>query len=173
MKKYIWFTLVEVLIVIIIAGILLGIMMNLWWNYLKRLNYQQDREIYISAINEFIMRWRTTSYYQNVKYTYFDVQLKTGSIMIYYGTGEADSTLCNTGVLVKHISFAKSTLSGISLSLPYTFRIEPYKLGCSTYCSASGGMLTGIVVSKSIISDDQACFLFDGNLCKFTQSSCP
>jgi len=172
MKKYLWFTLVEVLIVIIIAGILLGMMMHLWWNYLKTLSYQQDRENYISIIDEFIVRGRTTSYYEGNKYTYFDIILSTGSVSIFYGTSDVSSTSCGTGILVDDITFEKSVLTGISLSLPYTMRIEPYKLWCNTYCNGST-ITTGIVMSKSLITNDQTCFWFDSNLCKFSQVLCP
>ena len=167
-----WFTLVEVLVVIVIAWILLGMVMSFWSNYLKQLNYQEDREHYISAINEFIMRWRTSNYYKGNKYTYIDITLNTTWVVIVYNTGDVTTSDCGTGEVVRDVVFKKSVLSGLSLSLPYTFRIEPYLLWCNTYCDGSS-VVTGTVMSKSSFSDHESCYLFDGNLCKFTLTSCP
>lgn len=166
------FTLVEVLIVVTIAGILLGMMMNLWWDYVQLLQFQQDRESYINAINKTVIRWRTTNYYNNTKYRYLDITLNTGNVSIFYGTSDASTTPCSTWVAIENISLEKSVLSWMSMTLPYTVRIEPYKLWCKDYCSASGSVKTWTFASISNISDDETCFLFNGHLCKFTQTTC-
>lgn len=167
MKKVSWFTMVETLVVIIVAGLLLGLTLNLGWDYLAWLKYSKDKETYMNTIQESIIRARTTNFYKGDKYTYLDVIIDTDVIQVVLGTGDTDTVTnaCATWSQIIQKTYAEhSVLSG---SLPLVVRLEPYQLWCEI-CSSG----TWLFETISNIWDDKTCYFYDFRLCKISQAKC-
>lgn len=170
------FTLVEILVVIILAVILLAMTFNLWRDYINFLKFKQDREKYINLIDTAIVTARTTNYYQGTKYTYLDVTMDEDALSITYGTWNAASAgSCGTSLN----EFDTHNLTNASVtwfSTPTTVRILPFEIWCfdielgwTETCSTSTWLN---VIIESTITDDETCYSFDLSTCKFVQVVC-
>lgn len=64
MKVKKWFTLVEVVIVIIIMAIILSMTVLLWADYLKDLQVRAEKENLLNTINYTLSYVKSTNYYE-------------------------------------------------------------------------------------------------------------
>ena len=129
MKK--GFTLIEIVIVIVIAWILLSMTFNLWWDYIDFLRYKQDREAFVNMIDKTILRTRATNYYDGLKYDYLDVFITDTWIEITLGTWDTlDAASCGNGVEVDRYDFVETSLSWHTDT---TVRIVPFNIECDTW----------------------------------------
>jgi len=173
MKKA--FTLIETLIVVIIAWILLSITFNLGWDYINFLRYKQDRENMVNLIDKTIIRTRSTNYYDGVKYSYLDLLFREDGIDISYGTWTPTTDACGWWTLIDTYDFQDMLFSWLTDT---TVRIEPFVIECSSrfrtwaqqnQCHAATWLnLTTI----STISDDETCYEFSYEVCKFLLVNC-
>lgn len=175
------FTLVEIIIVVVIAGIMLAMTFNLWWDYINFLRYKQDREKFVNLMDTAVITSRTTNYFDDVKYTYLDVTIGQNSLLVTYGTGDAslDGGTCiwsgssSNETLFDSYTLEKATITW--LTTPSTVRLFPFQIGCYAelvgvdICSGWTWLNIRIV---STVTDDETCYELNLSICKFTQVLC-
>lgn len=160
MKK--WFTMIEVIIVMVIMSIIMWLTLYMWRGYLQDVQYRQDRDILIWSLDELITLARTSTYYNWYNYDNLDIVIGTGGYTWYISTGE-------WAMFGEGIAIDRYLLNRSSIILPdgrFWVRLTPYALSCSLQEGTTWFEL------QSSSSDLSACFEIDVDVCKFKQVSC-
>lgn len=152
-----WYTLVEVLIVIIIMTIILSMTVVFGAKYLKGLQLRTEKEAVLNAINYTLSYVKSTNYYRWEKFIYFDVSIWTTGISVQTDTWSWFS---------QEVTLVRSTLSGES----DTIRLYPYVRACEDITHGSDMVLFSLT---STTNTDSFCFERDMSLCKIFVVTCP
>lgn len=170
LRRMRWFTLVEVLIVIIIVWIMLGSTVFLWFAYLKTMQVRNEKQSITSMYNEFSAVARTSNYHGWVRYDLMNMTIQewviSADIDLSSGTSEDIWSFS-----LEDLSFV---FSGSDSWWTIDISITPYKIGCSQIWVSDLGMaVTGVDLQVvSSINNDVYCFTISEDTCKLTENRC-
>ena len=167
MSKRLWFTLLELLIVMVIMGILLAMTMNFGADRVKDLDRQSVSNQFIDAFNSLVGQARSSSYLYNQKFSklivHFDVWDHAIVSSLSGSSTSASYTWFESSVFtIDHISVNNLPLSGLNVI------ITPYAIGCQMQSSSSA---SGFVLSTHI-KDTPYCYHLDPALCVLKKTEC-
>jgi len=150
-----WFTLIEIVIVIVIIWIILLITLSLWRDYVNTMSVKTDKQTFISAYNETMAIARTSNYFDWVEYS--DITLTLWTTWL-------------TSVTNNWNDIAEHTLEKSTLSIDWwwaSITIEPY----SIWCTISVGTWVDFTLI-STINVDEYCYSISESTCKLIQVAC-
>ncbi len=158
-----WFTLVEMLIVVIVVGIIMSMTMNMWRQYFNDLEYRQDKESFVWLMDEFLTIARTSSYNMWQRFEALDISF-TGTSLSWSVT---DSILDAFGAWREIDTYTLQKSMLVFPSDPLQVRLYPYAIWCDII---QGGTWFTLVWT---ITDDITCFEIFSDVCKIKQITCP
>lgn len=164
MKKS--FTLIELLIVIFIIMILMLLTLNLGWNYIKNIQFKNDKEDFLSTYNKVYSKTISSNYFGWKKYSEFGMSIYRWKNFI-----ELEAFSGNNKILLWRKVFNMGVMSWNFMT--WNFYFKSYELGCRF--SDGTSMLTWGDVALKLIStynNDKYCFNINLDACKLSQIKC-
>lgn len=159
MHKISWFTLIEVLVVIVIMSILLSMTIFFGGSYIKDLQLRSEKESVVNLINYSLSYAKSTNYFEGTKFTSMDILLSTWWVTV---TLDGGSTFWEVELV--RSTLALSWTNG-------TISITPYQRWC-VYVDDPENELVSFTIN-STVDTNQFCFEWDMNLCKLFLTICP
>lgn len=163
MKKA--FTLIEMIVVIIIISILFLIVLRMGWNYVRDMQFRNDKEEFLSQYNKLLSQSMSSNYYEWEEYKEFSLQIadQWDEINLYAITWNNQVLIWRRALGVSYFSWLNNV---------WTFLFQAYELGC--WYEDWDWELTGGNVNFQLISIYDWWYCFDVNLdsCKISESKC-
>ena len=175
MIKKKWFTLIEMLIVILIIGIMLAIGFSLNWNSVDQLRAKSSIEEISSFFDTKFLQTQASNYENWLSYSWIDITLSVGATSIPYvyhlSWWDSESTFYWENFTITAITWSTSddwdqTLENI------TVQYIPFSPNC-TFNWWDGTEIIKVFFSAKPRSLKEACFELDKNYCKLKAIRCP
>ena len=173
MKKR-WFTLIEILVVIVIISILLALSLGITWGRVQILEEKYVQEEFVSSYKTLFSRNFLTNYYKDTIYGNLVVKIKwwTGWFSYSYNNAWGES------IGQDFVRWDKYYITGLKLDnnpVSYVDIIfKPYNFGCTL--SGSIGTWKELkmvfVMKASNKSRKQYCYNINYNLCRLDSVTC-
>lgn len=168
-----WFTLIEMLIVIVIIGIILWLTIYLWSNNILKLKNKTTKEDFIENLSSLYTNSLWSNYYNNQRFNELNIILNSWENRIYYDY--VSDNLSQTWY--KNIS-NEFTISQIFLSSwniseekdSWNIVISPYKFWCNIKDNTNTYYQS--ITIKTIIKTQDFCFIVNSNNCKLQEIDC-
>ena len=171
MKKG-WFTLIEILIVIVIMSILLALSLWISSGRVQILKEKYAQEQFVSTYNTLFSRNFLTNYHGEQIYDNLVINMEkskpgfsysyntTTNISIYSGKTEIE-----WNIVVEDLSWFNSNLNNVDIIF------KPYEFGCTL----SGGNKTWNLLDIKLLVDNKKkyCYQINSNLCRLEKIVCP
>lgn len=168
-----WFTLVEMIVVIIIMALLLSIMLLLWFNYIKRMQLRNDKEQLISTYFWLVSQSMSSNYFYWNKFNQIGLSLNNWGSELNVLSLSGDS-------FTKNIWFSKLSYSSLSWFQlwwnhydEWLIILESYEIWCwfkSWIDYFTWWDLRFDLNSNN--SKDKYCFEISLNSCKIDEKEC-
>ena len=175
MKKRKWFTLIEILIVIIIIWIMLAIGFSLNWNSVDQLRAKSSIEEISSFFDTKFLQTQASNYENWVAYTWIDITLSLNATSIPYvyhlSWNNSEGNFYWENFTITSISWATEVDWGKTLET-VTIQYVPFSPGCE-FIWGDGTEMTKIYFSAKPRGLKEACFELDKNYCKLKAIRCP
>ena len=170
MKKRKWFTLIEMLIVILIIGIMLGIGFLLNWNSVDQLRTKSSIEELSSFFDTKFLQIQASNYENWVAYSGIDITLSWWATSIDYvyhlnWWDVSEKFYWETFTIMK-ITWDNQHLDKV------TIQYVPFNPGC-TFIWWDGTVINKLYFSVKPRGLKNACFEMDKNYCKLRAIRCP
>jgi len=174
MKKK-WFTLIEIMIVIVIISILLALTLWISWRRIQILKNKSVQEQFTYTYNSLFSRNLLTNYYNGELYSNMTIHLTGGEnkFLYCYKKAKTDWEICDVdniqwgNYLIKELAFSWSSLTTLTKA---DIIFNPYVLWCTLSWNNQTWWILNI---KMAINDDQDyCVKINANLCKLEKISC-
>lgn len=172
-----WFTLIEMVIVIVIMTLMLGLSMNFGAKRIAELKYQTSKEQFVNDINNLYSESLTSNYYNQKRYALLDISLASWSKIRDYTYVDSDGQIVFSGAG----QIDKMFLSNIFINKNQsqnqngTINIKPYTLWCKISFTENEKTATWSVLEFWLTSDDTQktyCFEIKSNNCKLIEKVC-
>lgn len=158
-----WFTLVEVLMVMIIVWLILSMTVFFWSQYLKELQLRKEKEEVMNIINYAMSYVKSSNYYQWEKFTHLIVDIWTWTIDVHLDS--------STWTWFSSYSLLRSEITSFNPPTSNQIRLTPYQRECEDAINNSTGDITFQL--SSTVNDQSFCFSRNMPLCKLFIIPCP
>ena len=170
MKKRKWFTLIEMLIVILIIGIMLAIGFSLNWNSIDQLRAKSSIEEISSFFDTKFLQIQASNYENWVAYSGIDITLSWWATSIGYtyhlSWWDVNGNFYWETFTIMGISWDNQVLNNV------TIQYVPFNPGC-TFVWGDWTEIHKVYFSAKPRSLKKACFELDKNYCKLRAIRCP
>ena len=170
MKKRKWFTLIEMLIVILIIGIMLGIGFLLNWNSVDQLRTKSSIEELSSFFDTKFLQIQASNYENWVAYTGIDITLSWWAASIGYvyhmSWWDVSWTFYWETFTIMDISWDNQVLGNV------TIQYTPFNPGCK-FIGWNWPEINKVYFTAKPRALKQACFELDKEYCKLKAIRCP
>ena len=171
MKKRKWFTLIEMLIVILIIGIMLGIGFLLNWNSVDQLRTKSSVEELSSFFDTKFLQIQASNYENWVAYSGIDITLSWWAISIDYvyhlSWWDVSGKFYWETFTIMEITWDNQHLDKV------TIQYVPFNPGCKFIWWNEGPEINKLYFSAKPRGLKNACFEMDKNYCKLRAVRCP
>lgn len=169
MKKF--FTLIEMLIVVIIVWILAMISLRLWWNYISKIQFKSDKEELLLNYNKTLSQSLSSNNISWQKYNLIWIELVDTSDrfdLYYFSWTDIWKIKSNR---LNYSNFKNFKLNWVSISTWYLF-FESYKIWCKFQNNSivDSWSLYFEIYSQSL--NYSYCFDLFLNNCKLIEKKC-
>ncbi len=177
-----WFTLIELMVVIVIIGILIATWMRLNWWSLEKLRAKSASEEVSSFFDTTFLQIQASNYQQGKAYTGIDLVLKVGSNNVPYVYHLSNKNLEEGedawsfswefwgDYTIMQITWDTNwTLSALS---SVTVKYLPFKPTCEFYSWNTASDINKLFFSVKPRWLKNACFELDSNYCKLKTITC-
>lgn len=167
MMKKRWFTLIEILLVIVIISILLALSLGISWGRVQILREKYAQEQFVSTYNTLFSRNFLTNYYGDKLYSNLVIYMTWWKPWFSYaynalnGPIYTGQTNIEWNIVVKSLTWDNTHLDSIQISF------EPYKFWCKLN---NQGYKT---LDIALLVDDKKtyCYRINYNLCRLEKVS--
>ena len=170
MKKRKWFTLIEMLIVILIIGIMLAIGFSLNWNSIDQLRAKSSVEELSSFFDTKFLQIQASNYENWVAYSGIDITLSWWATSIGYtyhlSWWDVNGNFYWETFTIMEISWDNQILGNVMI------KYIPFNPGC-TFVGWDGTEIHKVHFSAKPRGLKKACFELDKNYCKLRAIRCP
>lgn len=171
MKKR-WFTLIEILLVIVIISILLALSLGITGGRVQILREKYAQEQFVSTYNTLFSRNFLTNYYGDNTYKKLLINMKESSQWFSYSYYDNSDEIIYSGTTNIEWKIQVYSMSWWSYSdLPVVdIKFEPYKF----WCELSGNNNTWNLLDITLFVDDKKkyCYQINSNLCRLEKIDC-
>lgn len=161
-----WFTLIEMLIVIVIASILMAITMKMGGDFVQDIKSKKSREEFLSDFA--LVRGQ-------LLLSRFNNGVSTASVTVWFDDGDVTTSFVGENDEEDNSPKAITTLyDDITISWP-TITIEPYTLACKVWGAKSEVQddNTDTIVITFLYSKKTYCHTIETSTCKIISTTCP
>lgn len=165
MMKKKWFTLIEILIVIVIIWILLALSLGITWGRVQILKEKYAQEQLVSTYNTLFSRNFLTNYYNGIMYENLVIQLKKWEqwFIYTYNTGlnnpiYTGKTNIEWNIVIENLSWNSSNINEVNVVF------EPYKFWCTL--SWVNNTFSSIDITLRVDNKKNYCYRIDSKLCR-------
>ena len=166
MKK--WFTLIEIVLVLIVISVLIGIILRFGSNRIVDLKSQNNREQFISFYDNLYSSNLISNYHNTNRYEKLNIQIWSWIFFTYDDSNlQTDSNLKSTQIHV--IGLDNQNVENVNLQL------TPYNIGCEIFSKKDSSILTWNLISFQLFSQDnqkEYCFEIWSDTCKLIEKKC-
>jgi len=171
MKKR-WFTLIEILVVIVIMSILLALSLGISSGRVQILKEKYAQEQFVSTYNTLFSRNFLTNYYDGKIYDNLVINMTETKSGFYYSYNDTTNTSIHSGkteiewnLIVNDLSWFSSNLTSVDIIF------KPYEF----WCVLSGWNTTWNTLDITLRIDNKKdyCYTVDANLCRLEKIECP
>lgn len=128
-KKFFWFTLIEMLMVLVVISLILWMTMYLWSENIFKLKYKTTKEEFLSTFNAFYINSLGSNYINQSRFNELKLELFSGGNGIPYSyIWDAYNQSWEKKINLLEISNIK--IDSWTIQNQTTIQIEPYKLWC-------------------------------------------
>ena len=170
MKRRKWFTLIEMLIVILIIGIMLAIGFSLNWNSVDQLRAKSSIEEISSFFDTKFLQIQASNYENWVAYTGIDITLSWWATSIGYvyhmSWWDVSWTFYWETFTIMDISWDNQVLGNV------TIQYTPFNPGCK-FIGWNWPEINKVYFTAKPRALKQACFELDKEYCKLKAIRCP
>ena len=174
MKKR-WFTLIEILVVIVIISILLALSLGFTGNRVQILVDKYIQEEFVSNYNTLFSRNFLTNYYRENIYENLVIQIKENEwwFSYYYKTGSEQNDIEKFSV-----EWGKSIISDLQFtwwtSIPSLTEVDIIFTPYTFWCVLSGASTTWKILDMIFMlnNDKKYCYQINSNLCRLEKIVC-
>lgn len=165
-----WFTLIEIIIVVVMIWIMLSWVVVLGRWYLKTMEVKTEKQAFMAQYNELATIARTSNYVDGFRYESVDISITQWWILW-------EATL-EWGWTYEIIDFDFNNAELVFTWSDTAWRIDitilPYAIGCNQVIVTSTASLVSSVDLQlvSSINSDEYCFEVDERTCKLSQNRC-
>ena len=173
MKKR-WFTLIEILVVIVIIAILLALSLGFTGNRVQILEDKYIQEEFVSNYNTLFSRNFLTNYYWESTYENLVIQIQNGKwgFSYYYKTGSEEND-----TNISFIEWWKSIITGLQFTWLSHSLLENVDIIFTPYtfwCVLSGWNDTWNILEMTFVINKgkKYCYQINSNLCRIEKILC-
>lgn len=157
-----WFTLVEVVIVMVIVWLILSMTIVFGSQYLKELQLRKEKEELINVVTYASSYVKSSNYYQWQKFS---------NMIVVISTWWIDITLDSlTWTWFSSYSLLRSEITFLNLPASNQIRLTPYQRACVDVINNTGDVTFQL---SSTVNDQEFCFSRNMALCKLFITPCP
>lgn len=146
-----WYTLIELLLVLLVIGVLLASTMYVGWWYLHQMRFTQEKQQVMSFLQRSMLFAKTSNSWQWRSYNEMEIDLRLDAIQVH----------------IDEILWDEYTLSAVRFMSPAMVHLVPYQRHCEVT------MWSDYLVLASTVGDYRACFQIESALCKLVERPCP
>ena len=167
-----WFTLIEMLIVIVIIGILMTLSMWISWNRIQTLRTKSVQEQFVYNYNNLFSKNMLTNYYNWERYDYLIIHFQSWNNNLQYGYDTGWTIVRNNDFLqdgryeIKDIKISWSNQTFES----WNVILQPYILWCSI--EVPGNTWQQMALKVLFNGMEENCFSINSSLCKLEKVGC-
>ncbi len=152
MKKA--FTLIEMVLVLVIIGILMGVTMKFGSNRITDLKAQSLKDKFVDTYSEVQSQNLASSYHQQYRYTTLTLTFGSGIVATYDGSGAVQLFSDTQDMQIKNIVW------------PSTLFLTPYHMGCTSK------EWTWMSFALEVNGNKTYCFQIVTDTCKLIEIAC-
>ena len=171
MKKR-WFTLIEILIVIVIMSILLALSLGISSGRVQILKEKYAQEQFVSTYNTLFSRNFLTNYYDGVLYNNLVIQMEEWKQWFMYSYNTGVDNVIATGTTNIEWNIVVNDLSWRNNSSLYSVDIifKPYEFGCTlSWWNETWNLLN---IKLLVDNKKNYCYQINSNLCRLEKIDC-
>ncbi len=157
-----WFTLIEVVMVMVIVWLILSMTIFFWSEYLKELQLRKEKEEVINIINYAMSYVKSSNYFEWEKFTNLIIDIWTWSIDVHLDS--------STWTWFSSYSLLRSEITFLNLPASNQIRLTPYQRACVDVINNTGDVTFQL---SSTVNDQEFCFSRNMALCKLFITPCP
>lgn len=157
-----WYTLIEVVMVMVIVWLILSMTVFFWSEYLKELQLRKEKEEIINTITYATSYVKSSNYYNGEKFTHLIIDIATGGISV-----NLDSS---SWTWFSSYTLSRSEITFLTLPASNQIRLTPYQRECEDTINNTWDIAFQLA---STVNDQEFCFSRNMALCKLFIVSCP
>lgn len=157
-----WYTLIEVVMVMVIVWLILSMTVFFWSEYLQELQLRKEKEEVINIITYATSYVKSSNYYGWEKFSHLIVDIGTGDIRISLDT--------TTWTWFSSYTLLRSEIWFFDTPASNQVRLTPYQRACEDTINNTGDITFQL---SSTVNDQEFCFSRNMALCKLFIISCP
>ncbi len=172
------FTLVEILIVIVIIGIIMGMTMNFWWNQIRRLQTKTIEETYLDTLNILQNKVLMSNYYEDKKFSKLTLTFEKGNSVKSKFIGEGIDNninqlqLMDSSHVIDNIWSKKDNDEYKSIN-SILVKYIPYEFWCEiVWWEDSNKVNYNNFVFQTTHKNKKTCYQLTATTCKYQRKDC-